>query len=156
RQWRQALDLPMRQVHRAGEKMFVDFAGETVPVIDPTTGEVHEAQIFVASLGASNYTYVEACEFQSLPCWINAHTRAYTYFAGVAAITVPDNLKSGVTHASYYEPDVNPTYLEMAQYYGTVIIPARPRKHRDKAKVENAVLQVERWILAPMRHRQFF
>src|SRR5690606_34671881 len=105
RQWSKALDPPMRHVHRAGEKMFVEFAGETVPVINRETGEVIDAQIFVACLGASNYTYVEACESQSLPNWIGAHTRAYAYFRGVAEITVPDNLKSGVKHACYYEPD---------------------------------------------------
>lgn len=154
--WRDALDVVLRQTYRAGEKLFVDFAGQTVPVVDPATGEMRQAQIFIATLGASNYTYAEALWSQELGHWIGAHCRAFEFFGGVPAILVPDNLKAGVARASRYEPDVNPTYAEMAAHYGTVVIPARPRHPRDKAKVEVAVQIVERWILAALRHRQFF
>ena len=110
----------MRQEHRAGEKMFIDFAGKTIPVINPSTGEVTDAQIFVAVLGASNYTYAEALPSQNLPCWIRAHIRAFEYFDGVSEILIPDNLGSGVTKACRYEPDLNPVYLRLAQQYGTI------------------------------------
>ena len=156
RAWRKQLDVVMRQRHRAGEKLFVDYAGETVPVADPATGELRQAQIFVAVLGASNYTYAEATWTQSLPDWIAAHQRAFLFFGGVAELIVPDNLKSGVDRAHRYEPDLNATYAEMAAHYGTVIMPARVRKPRDNAKVEAGVLLVERWILARLRHEQFF
>jgi transposase len=146
----------MRQEHKAGEKLFVDYAGQTVPVMDPTTGEVRPAQIFLAVLGASNYTYAEATWSQTLPDWIGSHVRALAFFGGVTAVIVPDNLKSGVTTPCRYEPDINPTYQEMADHYGTAIIPARVRKPKDKAKVENGVLLAERWLLAPLRNRQFF
>ena len=155
RRWCQKLDVVMRQTHRAGEKMFVDFAGQTVPVVDPITGEVHAAYIFVAVLGASNYTYAEALPSQDLPSWIGAHCRALEFFGGVPEIVVPDNPRVGVSHPSYYEPDINPTYQEMAAHYGAVVIPARPRKPRDKAKVEVGVQVVERWILAALRNRTF-
>lgn len=154
--WSRKLNLVLRQSHRAGEKTFVDFAGQTVPVVDPKTGEVRHAQIFIAVLGASNYTYAEATWSQDLWAWIGAHCRAFEYFGGVTAILVPDNLKSGVSKASRYEPEINPTYAEMASHYGTVVIPARPRKPRDKAKAEAGVLLVKRWILAVLRNRRFF
>ena len=156
RAWRKGLDVVMRQIHRAGDKMFVDYAGQTIGVTDPSTGEVTEYQVFVATLGASNYTYVEVHAAQDLRHWTMGHARAFEYFGGVTAVTVPDNLKSGVTKACFYEPDINPTYQELASHYDTVIIPARVRKPRDKAKVENAVLQAERWVLAPLRDRTFF
>jgi transposase len=156
RQWAGKLDVVLRQTHRAGERMDVDFAGQTVPVVDRKTGEVREAQIFIATLTASNYTYAEAVWSQELPTWIMLHCRAFEFFGGVPATVVPDNLKSGVARACRYEPDVNPTYQEMAAYYGTVILPARPIKPRDKGKVESAVLVVERWILAVLRNRTFF
>ena len=156
RRWRKKLDVVMRQSHRAGEKLFVDYAGQTVPVVDPATGELRQAQIFVAVLGASNYTYCEATWTQSLPDWIATHGRAFQFFGGTPKLIVPDNLKSGVVRAYRYEPDLNPTYAEMAAHYGTVIMPARVRKPRDKAKVEAGVLLVERWILARLRHEQFF
>lgn len=146
----------MRQIHKAGEKMFVDFAGQTVPVVDSNTGEINEAQIFVAVLGASNYTYAEATWSQDLPSWISCHTHAFSFFGGAAKITVPDNLASGVTKACRYEPDINPTYHGMALHYGTVVIPARVAKPKDKAKVESGVQVVERWILARLRNRTFF
>ncbi len=146
----------MHQHHRAGEKMFVDYAGETLPVIDSRTGEIREASIFVASLGASSYTYAEAAFSQDLPSWISAYMRAFHFFAGAPEILVPDNLWSGVTHPCRYEPDINKTYLEMAQHYGVAVIPARVRKPREKAKVEVAVQIVQRWIVAALRNHTFF
>lgn len=154
--WAKTLEVSMRQEHRAGEKMFIDFAGKTVPIIDSFTGEITEAQIFVAVLGASNYTYAEALLSQSLPFWIRAHIHAFEYFQGVSDILIPDNLKSGVSKPCRYEPDVNPVYLSLAQHYGTVIIPARPGKPKDKSKAEGGVLLVTRWILAALRHHTFF
>jgi transposase len=156
RAWQGRLDVVMRQDHRAGEKLFVDYAGQTVPVIDASTGEIREAQIFVAVLGASNYTYAEATWTQSLPDWIGAHTRCFSFLGGVPELVVPDNLRSGVSKAHRYEPDTNPTYQDMASHYGVAVMPTRVRKPRDKAKVESGVLVVERWILAALRHRQFF
>jgi hypothetical protein len=156
RAWQGRLDVVMRQDHRAGEKLFVDYAGQTVPVVDRLTGEVREAQIFVAVLGASNYTYAEATWSQGLPDWIGAHQRCFRYLGGVPEIVVPDNLRSGVTKAHRYEPDANPTYQDMATHYGVAVLPARARRPRDKAKVEAGVLVVERWILAALRHRSFF
>ena len=145
----------MRQTHRAGEKLFIDYCGPTLEVIDPTTGEIRSAAIFVAVLGASNYTYAEATWDQKLPNWIASHVRVFQFFGGVPALLVPDNLKSAVTKASRYEPQLNQTYADLARHYGTVILPARPYKPKDKAKVENAVLVVERWILARLRHHTF-
>jgi transposase len=156
RAWRGKLRLTMRQAHLAGEKMFVDYAGATAEVIDPLTGEIHQAQVFVAALGASSYSYAEATWTQSLPDWIASHTRAFAFFGGVPGQVVPDNLKSGVVKACLYDPEINRTYADMAAHYGTAIVPARPRKPRDKAKVEVAVQVVERWILARLRNRRFF
>ena len=124
----------MRQHHRAGEKLFIDYAGHTIPIVDARTGEEHQAQIFVAVLGASNYTFAQATATQSLPDWIGSHVRAFDYFQGVPEILVPDNLKSGVTKAHRYEPDLNPTYQDMAQHYNVVVIPARVRRPKDKVK----------------------
>ena len=154
--WSGSLDVVMRQTHRAGEKLFVDDAGHTVEVVDPASGEIRTAQIFVAVLGASNYTYAEATWSQGLSDWIGSHVRAFAYFDGVPAILVPDNLRSGVSKAHRYEPDLNPTYLELANHYGLAVVPARVRKPRDKAKAETGVQIVERWILAALRHRSFF
>ena len=145
----------MRQTHRAGEKLFIDYCGPTLEVIDPTTGEIRSAAIFVAVLGASNYTYVEATWDQKLPNWIGSHVRAFEFFGGVPALLIPDNLRSAVTKANRYEPQLNQTYTDLARHYETAIIPARPYKPKDKAKVENAVLVVERWILARLRHQAF-
>jgi transposase len=156
KRWEKTLELSLRQEHRVGEKMFIDFAGKTVPITDPSTGGITEAEIFVAVLGASNYTYAEALPSQGLPFWIRAHIHAFEYFQGVSEILVPDNLKSGVTKACRYEPDLNPVYLSLAQHYGTVIIPARPGRPKDKAKVESGVLVVTRWIIAALRHHTFF
>jgi transposase len=122
----------------AGEKAFIDYAGQTVPIYNPETGKVDlEAQVFIATLGASNYSYAEATASQTLPDWIKSHIRALEFFGGVPQILVPDNLKSGVTHPCRYEPDVNPTYLDLARHYGITVIPARPGKPKDKAKVES-------------------
>lgn len=156
RKWEGALDVVLRQPHPAGEKVFVDYTGMTVPVVDGETGEIREAQVFVGTLGASNYTYVEPTWTQSLPDWLGSHVRMLEHFGGVPALIVPDNLRSGVSHASYYEPDINPSYVELAEHYGTAILPARVRRPRDKAKVEAGVQMVERWILAPLRNHTFF
>ena len=156
RDWQGKLDIVMRQEHRAGEKLFVDYAGQTVPVIDRTTGEEHQAQIFVAVLGASNYTYAEATWTQTLPDWCASHMRALKFIDGCPAILVPDNLKSGVTKAHRYDPDLNKTYQDLSVHYGIAIVPARSGKPRDKAKAEQGVLLVERWILARLRNHQFF
>lgn len=145
----------MRFVHRAGENCFVDYAGVTVPWVELATGEVCEAQIFVGCLGASNYTYVEARASQGLQDWLSCHAHMFSFFGGVPQNCVPDNLLSGVTKAHRYDPDINVTYQHFAQYYGIAILPARAYKPRDKAKVENAVQQVERHLLAPLRHRTF-
>jgi transposase len=156
RAWQRHLDVVMRQEHRAGEKLFVDFAGQTIPITDPATGEITQAQLFVAVLGASNYTYAEALPSQELPHWIAAHVAAFAFLGGCPRLIVPDNLRSGVTRAHRYEPDINPTYAEMAAHYGAAVIPARPYKPGDKAKAEQGVLLAERWILAALRHRTFF
>jgi len=156
RAWRKCLDVSMRQIHKAGEKLFIDYAGQTMPIVDRTTGEVHHAHIFVACLGASNYTYAEVTASQELPNWIASHVRAFEFFGGVPELVVPDNLKSAVTKACRYEPDLNPTYHDLIAHYGTAVMPARPAKPQDKAKVETAVQIVERWILAKLRHQTFF
>jgi transposase len=156
RQWCGKLDLVMRQDHRAWEKLFVDWAGQTVALVDRASGEVHEAQVFVAVLGASNYTYAEATLSQGLSDWIGAHTRALEFLGGVPEAVVPDNPKTGVTRACRYDPDLHPTYAEWAAYYQVAVLPARVRKPRDKAKVEVGVQVVERWILARLRNRTFF
>lgn len=155
-QYVKQLDVTLRQRHNFGESMFVDYAGQTIPLYDRNTGAISAAQIFVAVLGGSNYTYVEATADQSLVSWTGSHVRSFEYFGGVTERIVPDNLKSGVTKACRYEPDINPTYREMAAYYQTVIMPARVKHPQDKAKVESAVLVVERWILAVLRNRKFF
>jgi transposase len=156
REWASCVDVTMRQHHRAGERLFVDYAGDTVPVVDGGTGEVRRAQIFVAVLGASNYTYAEATWSQTVPDWLGSHTRAFNFYGGVPALVVPDNLRSGVTRPCRYDPDIAAAYHEMARHYGTAILPARVRKPRDKAKVEAGVLLVQRWILAALRNQTFF
>lgn len=156
REWSGKLRLSMRQVHKAGEKMFVDYAGQALPIVDRHTGEIREAQLFVAALGASSQTFVEATWTQGLSDWIGSHVRAFTFYGGVAEIVVPDNLKSGVSKPCRYEPQINPTYAEMAAHYGCAVIPARVRKPKDKAKAEVAVQVAERWILARLRNRTFF
>jgi len=156
RAWARRLKPTLRQVHVAGERMFVDFAGHTMEVFDGATGEARRAEIFVAVLGASSYTYAEATWSQALPDWIGAHVNALAFFAGVPRQIVCDNLRSGITRACFHEPMVNRTYADMAAHYRTAMIPARPYKPRDKAKVEVGVQVVQRWILARLRHRRFF
>jgi transposase len=156
RQWHKRLDISMRQLHVAGEKMFVDYCGQTLPIVDASTGEIRESQVFVAVLGASNYTYAEATWTQSLPDWIGSHVRTFAFINGATKVVTPDNLLSGVTTPCRYEPVVNATYLEMSDYYGTVILPARVRKPKDKAKAEVGVQIVQRFILAALRKRTFF
>lgn len=154
--FRKTQDVCLRQQYYGGDKMFVDYAGQTLPVQDPFTGGVREAQLFVACLGASNYSYAEATWTQNLADWISCHIHTYEYIQGVPQATIPDNLRSGVSRACRYDPDINPTYLDMAQHYGTAIVPARKGKPRDKAKVETSVLVVERWIIAALRNQVFF
>jgi transposase len=156
RDWRRRRDVTMRQDHKAGEKMFVDFPGLIIPVYDAKTLELSfKAELFVCVLGASSYLYAEALRSQELPHWVHAHAHAFEFFGGVPEIVVSDNLRSGVTKAHRYEPDLNATYQEMAKHYGTALIPARPYKPRDKAKVEAGVQFAERWIIAVLRHRRF-
>ncbi len=156
RQWARRLSPTMRQTHVAGEKLFVDYAGTTIDLVDAETGEIRPCQLFVAALGASSLTYAEATWTQTLPDWIGAHTRAFAFFGGVTAMVVSDNLKSGITKACFFEPAINRSYQEMATHFGTAILPARPRKPRDKAKVEVAVQIATRWIIAKLRNRTFF
>lgn len=132
RRWLKKLDLVLRQEHRAGEKMFVDYAGATIPVHDPASGEVHDAAVFVAVLGASSYTFAEATSGQDLRNWIGSHMRAFEFFGGVTEVVVPDNLKSAVKQPSYYEPDLNPTYRDLGEHYRVAIIPARPYRLKPK------------------------
>jgi transposase len=154
--WLGRQDAVMRFEHAPGDKLFVDYSGLTMSIVERSSGEVHSAEIFVAALGASNFTYVEASLTQTLADWLGAHVRALEYFDGVTQAIVPDNLKSGVRRACRYEPDLNPSYQDLALHYGVAILPARVRKPRDKAKVEVAVQGIERWILAPLRHCTFF
>jgi len=154
--WRKRQKRSMRQLHRAGEKLFIDYCGQTVPIVDGATGEIHPAQVFVAVLGASSYSYAEATWTQELPQWIASHQRAFQFFGGVVELLVPDNLRSGVTKACRYDPQPNATYQEMARHYGCAILPARPYRPKDKSKAEVGVQVVERWILARLRHHTFF
>lgn len=155
RRWRGKLDYVMRQEYRAGEKLFIDYC-DGLSFIDPFTGEIILTQLFLAVWGASNYTYAEATLSQTLPDWIGSHVHALEYFQCVPRVLVPDNLKSGVSKACKYEPELNPTYTDMAEHYGCAVLPARPYRPRDKAKVEAGVLIAQRWILAVLRHRTFY
>ncbi len=155
RAWRNGIDVSMRQAHAAGEKLFVDFPGDTFPVYDPAAGQVAlNAELFVAVLGASGYLYAEAFPSQELQHWVTAHVRCFEVLGGCPAIVVPDNLRSAVTTPDRYEPDVNATFAEMAAHYGVAIMPARAYKPRDKAKAESGVLLAERWIIARLRGRK--
>lgn len=154
--WKRRVSPTMRQSHAAGEKVFVDFAGDTIDVIDPLTGVAQAMKLFVAALGASSYVYCEARPSEGLADWIGCHVGMFAFFGGVTAIIVCDNLKSGVTKPDRYEPGINRTYQDMARHYGTTVMPARPYKPRDKAKVEQSVLLVERWVLARLRNHRFF
>ena len=154
--WRNKQTLSMRQTHKAGEKLFVDYCGPTIPVVNPDTGECVNAQIFVAVLGASNYTFACASKSQKQADWIDAHVKTFAFLGGVPELVIPDNLKSAVIKTHRYDPQINPAYLQMASYYQTAIIPARPYKPKDKSKAEVGVQIVERWILARLRHQTFF
>lgn len=154
--WAGRLSPVMRQRHPAGERLLVDFSGVTIDIAGPKTGQGRSAQLFVATLRASNYTYVEAIWSQKLPDWISSHVRAFTFFGDVPAQVASDNLKAGVTKACFYDPAINRTYADMAAHYDTAVVPARPRKPKDKAKVEAAVLLAERWIVARLMNRRFF
>lgn len=156
RQWRDRQRRSLRQIHLAGDKLFIDYCGPTVPIVDRHTGEYREAQVFVCVLGASSYTYAEATYTQSLPDWIASHQRALAFYGGVPALLIPDNLKSAIDLADRYEPGINATYADLAAHYATAVLPARPYKPKDKAKVEVGVQVVERWILARLRHHTFF
>jgi len=154
--WLKKQKRSMRQLHKAGDKLFLDFCGPTIPIVNPDTGECRSAQIFVATLGATNYTYVEACESQKQESWLMAHVRAFDFFGGVPKLLIPDNLKAAVTRTDKHQPVLQENYARLARHYGTAIMPARPYKPKDKAKVENAVLIVERWILLRLRHKVFY
>lgn len=154
--WRSKLDVVLRQEHKAGEKMFVDWAGVTIPIHDRRSGAVWPAPLFVATLGASSYTYAAAARDQQMESWLRVHAQAFEYFGGVPTLAVPDNAKTAVSRAHRYDPDLNPTYYNFALHYGFGIVPARPHQPRDKAKAENAVQVAERWIVAALRHHKFF
>lgn len=154
--WLKKQKRSMRQLHKAGDKLFIDFCGPTVPIVNPDTGEFRKAQIFVATLGATNYTYVEACESQKQESWLTAHANAFEFFGGVPKLLIPDNLKAAVTRADKHLPVLQENYARLARHYGTAIMPARPYKPQDKGKVENAVLLVERWILMRLRNHAFY
>ena len=156
RQWARRLRPSMRQVHRAGEKTFIDFSGKRSTLVDRHTGELRHVELFVAVLGASGFTYAEATATQRLPDWVGAHSRMVEYFGGSTALWIPDQLKSAVTRPCHYEPGVNRTYEDLAAHYGAVVVPARPAKPRDKAAVENSVLLAQRWVLARLRDQTFF
>jgi transposase len=156
RRWKRKQDVVLRQDHKAGEKLFVDWAGDKLPIYDRHSGSASDATIFVASLGASSYTYAEATVDQQLASWIGAHVRTFAYLGGCPRFVVPDNTKTAVSRACRYDPDLNPTYQAFAIHYGVGILPARPYKARDKAIVEVNVQVVQRWILAALRHRKFF
>jgi transposase len=156
REWRRKIDFVMRQEHKLGEKVFLDWAGDTIPLVDRDTGEVRPCHLFVAVLGASNYTYAEPSLSQDLAAFLGAHVRMFEFFGGCVEILVPDNQKTGVTSPCFYEPDLNPAYTALAEHYGSCVLPTRPRRPRDKAKVEAGVLHAERRILAALRRRRFF
>ena len=156
REFERRLSPVMRQNHVAGDKVFVDYSGKKVAIVDPATGEIRAAEIFVAVLGASNFTYAEATWTQSLPDWIGAHIRMFRFFGRVPRLLVPDNLKSGIHKASFYDPEINRSYGAMAAYYGVGVLPARPRKPRDKAKVEAGVRFARTYVLGRLRNQTFF
>lgn len=154
--WQKDIDVVMRQEHKLGERVFVDWAGDTIPLIDPGTGEIRPGYLFLGVLGASNYTFAEPALCQDSATFLSLHARMFEFFGGVPELLVPDNLKTGVTHACYYEPDLNPAYSALAEHYGCCVLPTRPARPRDKAKVEAGVLHAERRILAALRSRRFF
>ncbi|WP_244864200.1 IS21 family transposase, partial [Paraburkholderia aspalathi] len=155
-EWAQRLPVTMRQTHVPGQKLFVDYSGKKLGIINPDTGEIREAELFVAALGVSGFTFAELTWTQQLPDWIGSHVRAFAFYNGLVEILVPDNLKSGVHKSGFYDPDINPTYQEMARHYSVAVIPARSKKPRDKPKAELSVLLVQRWVLARLRNQRFF
>jgi transposase len=155
-QWRNLQKRSMRQLHKAGEKCFIDYCGPTLPIVCSRTGEIREAAVFVAVLGASNYTYAEATWSQSLPDWLESHVRLFNYLGGTPKMLIPDNLRSGVSKACRYDPELNPSYQQLAAHYAVAVMPARPYKPKDKAKAEVGVQVVERWIMARLRHHTLF
>ena len=156
RRWQKKRGVTMRQMHRAGEKLFVDYSGKRPEIVDPQTGECIKVELFVAVLGASNYTYAEATRTQQSHDWVSSHIRAFEYLGGASKVVVPDQLRSGVSRPCWYEPGIQRTYDDMASHYGAVVIPARGGNPKDKAKVEGAVLIAQRWILACLRNQTFF
>lgn len=156
KEWLSRQQPSMRQIHQYGEKLFIDYCGPTISIVNPDTGEMRGAQVFVAVMGGSNYTYAEATLSQRLEDWVMSHVRAFQFFGAVPEIIVPDNLRSATTRACKYDPDLNPTYQQLAAHYNVAIIPARPLRPKDKAKAENGVLIVERWIMAVLRHEIFY
>ncbi|MDR3689251.1 MAG: IS21 family transposase [Fimbriimonas sp.] len=156
REWLEKTDLRMRQHHKAGEKLFVDFVGLKMPITDPSTGEVRVVSVFASAMGASQRIFAKAYASQTVESWLEGNADAFEFYGALAEILVPDNPKPCVTSPDRYEPGLNESFAEFARHYGLAVIPARPKKPRDKAKVENAVLQVERWVLAPLRDRTFF
>jgi len=155
RAWLGCQQRSMRQVHRAGEKLFVDYCGPTVAIVNPDTGEYRQAQIFVAVLGASNYTFACASWSQQQADWLQAHVKAFAFFGGVPELVVPDHLKSAVRKSHRYDPDLNPSYQQLTTHYRCAIVPARPYKPRDKAKAEVAVQIVERWIIVSAKESTY-
>ena len=157
RRWGKTQEKPVLRIpKKMGEEAQVDYAGQTMAVIDPKSGEIIKVQIFVGVLSASGLIYAEAHLSQSLPNWLRAHVRMFGFFGGTPRILRIDNLKAGVSKPNFYEPDLNPTYHELSVHYGVAVIPARVARPRDKGLGENAVLQVERWVLAPLRKERFF
>lgn len=154
--WNQTHTTRMRMPHKGGEVMEVDYAGMRLPITNRETGEIWQAPVFVATLPASSYVYAEVQPSQELQHWLAGHVRAFTFFGGVPKILRPDNLKTGVKKPNYYEPDLNPSYQELAEHYQVAVLPARVKKPRDKPHVENGVQNVERWVLAPLRNQTFF
>jgi transposase len=154
--WKSKQNVTQRQTHKAGDELFIDYAGPKVPITDPESGKIEEASLFIAVLGASTYTYAELTQDQTLASWIGSHVRAFAYLGGVPRLLVPDNLKAGVSKACRYDPDINPAYAEMAAYYNTAVLPARPYRPQDKSAAENGVQLAERWILARLRGRTFY
>jgi transposase len=146
----------MRQTYVPGEKLFVDYSGLKIAYLDRETGKALEAEVFVAALGASSYTYAEATADQTSVSWLGSHCRAFQFLGGLSAVVVPDNLKPGVKNSWWYEPEINRSYQDFAEYHGIAVLPTRTQTPRDKAKVEKAVQEVERWIIAPLRHRTFY
>lgn len=156
RGWLKIQKPSMRMTHKAGEKVFVDYAGPTIPIYSAEGGVTQHAKLFVGALGVSQYIYAEATLTRGISDWIGSHVRMLNYFGGVPELIVPDNEKAGVNKACYYDPELNPNYAAFAAHYGTAVLPTRPRKPQDKGKVENAVQLVERWIMARLRHYRFF